>query len=114
MRHHGVAFQEAHALVARAVASARTRGVALQDLTGEDLKDMGGPALDQAELSDALSPAAFIARRAGHGGPAPAVMAVHLKDAGRKLEALEARLAEFEAGLRTARDILCAHKEERE
>ncbi len=114
VRHHGVAFQEAHALVARAVASARTRGVALQDLTGEDLKDMGGPALDQAELSDALSPAAFIARRAGHGGPAPAVMAVHLKDAGRKLEALEARLAEFEAGLRTARDILCAHKEERE
>ena len=35
----------------------------------------GGPELDATTLSDALSPAAFVARRGGIGGPAPTAVA---------------------------------------
>lgn len=87
VRSHGVPFQEAHALVARAVAHAQSRGVALLELTAHELQALGGPALDDDTLRAALDPTSFVGRRTGYGGPAPEVVAAYLNDAASSLEA---------------------------
>jgi len=87
VRSHGVSFQEAHALVAAAVAHCRSRGVALPELNAEDLVALGGPTLTEAQLREALDPASFIARRKGYGGPAPEVVVAQLNSAQTELNA---------------------------
>ena len=99
VRNHGVPFQEAHSLVAKAVAHCRSRGVALLELTADELHELGGPRLSEAELHQAVSPESFIARRSGFGGPAPEVVKAQLERAQNQLKSRE-------QGIKTVRNTL--------
>lgn len=70
VRQHGMAFQDAHRLVARLVDLLSARGAPLAATTTDDLIALGGPELAQADIDVALDPLAFIERRKGVGGPA--------------------------------------------
>ena len=86
VRDHGVPFQKAHHLVAAAVADCRSRGVALLQLTAEDLERLGGPRLSADELREALAPESFVSRRNGYGGPNRDVVLQQLERAAKQLE----------------------------
>ena len=81
VRRHGLAFQDAHHLVARLIAQLARQGRPLHTTTPADLTALGGPELPQAEIDSALDPLAFIGRRSGIGGPAPAVVYDQLAEA---------------------------------
>ena len=74
VRSCGVAFPSAHRTAAALVRHMAAAGRNLQQATADDLAACGGPPLDAAALAEALSPVAFVARRAGLGGPAPAAV----------------------------------------
>jgi len=74
VRGHGMAFQNAHHLVAHLVTELGASGRALKSATPEDVCKLGGPTLQPDELGRALDPLAFIYRRNGIGGPAPEVV----------------------------------------
>jgi argininosuccinate lyase len=71
VRSRGVAFPAAHRTAAALVQHVVRRGLHLQQATPDDLAACGGPPMANDALAEALSPAAFVARRAGVGGPAP-------------------------------------------
>ena len=81
VRRHGLAFQDAHRLVARLVARLTDQGRLLNSTTPADLTKLGGPNLPQDEIDQALDPLAFIGRRSGIGGPAPAALKQQLSQA---------------------------------
>jgi argininosuccinate lyase len=70
VRTRGVAFPAAHRAAAALVHHMAGSGRTLQEATPEDLVACGGPSVSADALAEALSPAAFVARRAGIGGPA--------------------------------------------
>ena len=109
VRSHDVPFQEAHRLVAAAVASCRSRGVPLQQLTAAELKDVGGPELTDEQLREALDPVYFITRRDGYGGPAPETVrarlgkvTVELQQSRLDLESVNRKLREAQHKLRVS------------
>ncbi|HKI56709.1 MAG TPA: hypothetical protein VKB31_06105, partial [Trueperaceae bacterium] len=88
-----LAFPDAHALVARLVTRLQESGRTLAQATPGDIAALGGPDLTPEALRDALDPDAFVRRRDGPGGPAPAAMAAHLERARERL-AEDARVLE--------------------
>jgi argininosuccinate lyase len=78
VRTAGLPFPEAHRVAGTLVREMAAQGRPLQRATPDDLAAAGGPEMEAAKLSDALSPAAFVARRGGIGGPAPASVEAHL------------------------------------
>ncbi len=106
VRSFGVPFQDAHALVAAAVASCRSRGVALLELTAKDLKDLGGPDLTGLQLREALDPGSFIARRDGYGGPAPEVVKRQLYKVSEELRSSRQELESVTISLKAAQQSL--------
>lgn len=74
VRHHGLAFQDAHHLVARLVTCLEMQGRSLRSATPDDVASLEGPVLSAEQLDLALNPLAFIQRRNGLGGPAPEVI----------------------------------------
>ncbi len=78
VRTGGLAFTAAHRITAALVHRLAHEGRPLQQATPEDLVACGGPPLGADVLAEALSPAAFVARRDGLGGPAAAAVRVHL------------------------------------
>jgi argininosuccinate lyase len=60
-------------------------GRPLASATPDDLVGCGGPRLTAEALADALSPAAFVARRSGLGGPAPAAVRSQIERARHEL-----------------------------
>jgi len=78
VRTAGLPFPEAHQVAASLVRQMAERGRPLQQATPDDLSTVGGPALRREALEDALSPASFVARRSGLGGPAPEATRAHL------------------------------------
>ena len=102
VRQHGVPFQKAHSLVAKAVAHCRSRGVALLQLSASEFESLGGPPLSDSQLRDALDPAAFIARRSGYGGPAPEVVKAQLQKAASQLESNRQELNDIRTTLNRA------------
>lgn len=105
-RRHGLSFQEAHRLAAALVARLCQDERELREATPEDVRALGGPEMEASALRDALDPAAFVRRRDGFGGPAPARVAEHLADARRLLGADLVRLAEFQQKLADVRERL--------
>ena len=95
VRDQGVAFPEAHALVAKLVAHMQGEQRPLTRAGAADLTSVGGPALGDEALRAALDPDAFVRRRDGIGGPAPAAMRGQLERARqraqRDADALEGR-----------------------
>lgn len=61
---------------------------------------LGGPNLPQDEIDRALDPLAFIGRRGGVGGPAPAALKQQLAQAHATLGEQKRVLAEATTGLR--------------
>ncbi len=112
VRHHGMAFQDAHAVAARAVAHALSRGVALQQLTNMELQSLGGPELSEAELRDALSPESFTGRRTGYGGPAPEVVAAQLQTVRSNLDRDANLLRETRSNIERAQGALRVPRKE--
>lgn len=78
VRTGGLAFPAAHRTAAALVRDLAHQGRPLQQATPDDLVACGGPLLRADVLAEALSPAAFVARRSGVGGPAAAAVRVHL------------------------------------
>lgn len=70
VRTRGLAFPEAHRAVAALVQRMAHQGRPLQEADPGDLSAVGGPAIEAGVMAEALSPAAFVARRNGLGGPA--------------------------------------------
>lgn len=75
----GTSFPEAHRLVASLVAAMARAERPLSQAEPADLQAVGGPALPADTLRSALSPRAFVERRAGLGGPAPVAVRAHLR-----------------------------------
>jgi argininosuccinate lyase len=111
VRHTGMSFREAHALVARAVeaSGAEDRPAAIAAVF---LSQNPSLALDQAIVERALDPVNFVRIRQVTGGPAPDVVAEALSRAGgeqqeteewirRKQEMLDAARRENRASSRT-------------
>jgi argininosuccinate lyase len=71
VRTGGRTFPEAHRIASALVRRMADQGRPLASATPDDLVGCGGPRLTTEALADALSPAAFVARRSGLGGPAP-------------------------------------------
>jgi argininosuccinate lyase len=111
-RHHGLSFQAAHHLAAALVQRLCQAGKALRDATPEDVLALGGPALSADALASALDPAAFVARRDGFGGPAPARVREHLAAARQALSADLDRLAGLHHKLAGTRDALAGPRKE--
>jgi argininosuccinate lyase len=78
VRAGGLPFPLAHRRASELVRRLAAEGRPLQRATPADLAAVGGPALDPETLAAALSPRAFVERRSGVGGPAPAVVEAHL------------------------------------
>jgi argininosuccinate lyase len=94
VRTAGLPFPRAHHLAASLVRRMADLGRPLPQATPADLVAVGGPQLGAQALDEALAPAAFVARRGGIGGPAPAAVVVHLA-------ALRASLAEYHRAVDT-------------
>lgn len=119
VRRHGLAFQDAHRLVARLLAAVNAQDRSLHEATPADLTALGGPELTPEELGSALDPLAFIARRSGVGGPAPAALAVQLEqlhhsldDQRRTLEHEHRALEQVAVTLETVEAVTTAETEE--
>ncbi len=93
-RCHGLAFQDAHRLVAQLVTRLSEQGRLLLTTTSADLIALGGPALPQGEIDSALDPLGFIRRRSGIGGPAPKALEQQLSQAHGTLAQQTGALAE--------------------
>lgn len=78
VRTSGLPFPEAHHRAAALVRRMADQRRPLQQATPGDLAAVGGPELSATTLEAALSPAAFVRRRDGIGGPAPAAVREHL------------------------------------
>lgn len=100
-RDAGLGFPAAHRVVADLVGRLAAEGRPLSAATPDDLVAVGGPRLESAALAQAVDPAAFVARRAGVGMPAPAAMS------GRLVRA-EERLGGDLRALRERKDALAA------
>jgi argininosuccinate lyase len=74
----GRPFQDAHRWVAALVAAMASEGRPFCQAEPADLIAVGGPSVSPDALRDALSPHAFVARRTGLGGPAPASVRAHI------------------------------------
>ena len=105
-RHYNVSFQEGHHLAAALVQKLCKEGKKLREASTQDLLDLGGPEVDERVLKDAIDPVKFVERRAGFGGPAPAVVKQHLAHKVQaqteivdKLAHLHSRLAESQQNL---------------
>jgi argininosuccinate lyase len=94
VRTGGLAFTAAHRITAALVRDLARDGRPLQQATPDDLVACGGPRIGADALAEALSPAAFVARRDGLGGPAPAAVRVHLAQS-------RAELAEYHRAVDT-------------
>ena len=88
VRTGGRTFPEAHRIAAALVRRMADRGRPLATATPDDLVGCAGPRLPAEVLADALSPAAFVARRNGLGGPAPTAVR-------SQIERARAELAEY-------------------
>ena len=104
VRHTGMSFREAHALVARAVeaSGADDRPAAIAAVF---LRQNPSLNVDQAFVERALDPENFVRIRQVPGGPAPDVVAQALSRAG-------AAQREIEAWIRSKRDLLDAARRE--
>jgi len=102
-RDAGLGFPAAHRVVAALVRRLAAEGRPLTAATPEDLVAAGGPRLDAEALRQAVDPAAFVARRAGLGMPAPAAMRERLVRAGERLEGDLRALRERKDALAAAR-----------
>ena len=105
-RHYNVSFQEGHHLAAALVQKLCKEGRKLREANTQDLLDLGGPEVDEHVLKDAIDPVKFVERRAGFGGPAPAIVKEHLahkvqaqEEIVDKLAHLHSRLAESHQNL---------------
>lgn len=85
-RKSGCGFRTAHGQVKHVLEHLRGQVRSVDTLTLEDLQ-VCGVDLSQAELTSALSPQEFIARRTTLGGPAPSAMREELASAGARLQA---------------------------
>lgn len=112
VRHHGLAFQEAHRLVGGLVARLAEREEPLQRATPDDLVALGGPRLEPAELREALDPAAFVRRRDGLGGPAPERVGVGLTSTVQGLDEDVGKVRMLQRKLKGARESLSAPERE--
>ncbi len=99
VRRRGLAFQDAHRLVARLIATLASQGRPLYTTTPADLVALGGPELPQTEIDSALDPLAFIGRRSGIGGPAPAVVYDQLAEARELLSQNQNAVAQAQRAL---------------
>lgn len=104
----GLAFPAAHRTAAALVRHLAAQGRPLPTATPEDLEVCGGPAMTREALAAALSPAAFVARRDGLGGPAPAAVRsqvarsrAELAEYHRAVETMTARIDAAYRELRT-------------
>ncbi len=107
VRSTGCPFPEAHRVVAALVRYLADAGRPLTLAQPADLAAVGGPAMPVEAMAAALSPRAFVERRNGLGGPAPAAVRVHLaalrQRSGRYHEAVEGITARIDAALETLR-----------
>ncbi len=110
-RAYGLSFQEAHRLAGALVNELCREGKTLQEATQADLVALGGPVLAEDVLRAALEPAAFVRRRDGFGGPAPARVLEHVTRAAQglgenldRLAQLQTRLTEVRRNLRERRE----------
>lgn len=99
VRQHGLAFQDAHRLVAQLVEVLAARREPLSATRASDLSALGGPELSQDEIDSALDPSAFIERRKGVGGPARAPLTAQLRQAHDALTRQERSLDEAQRAL---------------
>jgi len=74
----GCSFPEAHRWVAALLAHMASAQRPFSTAEPADLQAVGAPALPAETLRAALSPRAFVERRAGLGGPAPEAVRAHL------------------------------------
>ncbi len=102
-RDAGLGFPAAHRAVASLVRRLAAEGRPLASATPDDLVAAGGPRLDAQALAQAVDPAAFVARRAGLGMPAPAAMSDRLVRAGERLDGDLRALRERKDALAAAR-----------
>lgn len=77
VRRAGLSFPEAHRVTADLVTRLAQERRPLHSATANDLAAVGAPSLADEVLADALSPAVFVARRDGFGGPAPDSVRAH-------------------------------------
>ncbi|MDT0575266.1 argininosuccinate lyase [Croceicoccus sp. F390] len=89
VREAGIPFREAHHITGAAVRLAEERGVALDQLTIEDLTDID-PRID-SRVYQALSIDASVAARTSHGGTAPDQVRARVRDARKALRLEESR-----------------------
>lgn len=104
----GLAFPAAHRTAAALVRRMAAQGRPLPTATPDDLAACDGSAMTRDALAAALSPAAFVARRDGLGGPAPAAVRsqvararADLAEYHRSVETLTARIDAAYRDLRT-------------
>ena len=83
VRQAGIPFREAHHITGTAVKLAESRGIALDQLSLDELKAID-PRIDDRVFA-ALSVEASVASRASHGGTAPAEVLKRVEDARRAL-----------------------------
>jgi argininosuccinate lyase len=103
----GTDFPAAHRTAASLVRRMADRGHPLQAATPADLVACDGPPLATAALAAALSPAAFVARRTGTGGPAPAAVRSQIERARAEVaeyhRAVDTMTARIDAAYRSLR-----------
>ena len=102
-RGYGLSFQEAHRLAGALVTKLCQEGRTLQEADSADLVALGGPDLEASVLRAALDPAAFVRRRDGFGGPAPARVLEHVTRAAQGLGENLDRLAQLQDNLTEVR-----------
>lgn len=107
VRTRGLAFPEAHRVVASLVARMARRGRPLQEAGPDDLVAVGGPDIGADAMAEALSPAAFVRRRHGMGGPAADVVRAMVTRSRAELaeyhRVVDATTARIDAALRHLR-----------
>ncbi len=112
VRHYDLCFQDAHELSAALVKKLCAEGRYLQTATTADILALGGPAVENELLQQALDPKAFVARRNGYGGPAPEAMQMHLSAAEQAILGSFDTLTQLRQRLSDARQILAAARKE--
>ncbi len=108
VRSAGMAFPDAHALVATLIVRLQETGRALAQASVSDVRALGGPEIAPEALASALDPAAFVRRRAGLGGPAPEAMVSQLAGSRQRVERDAGSLEGRKRELSGARDTLRA------
>lgn len=99
VRLHGLAFGDAHRLVAQLVTVMAAQGRPLRDTTPADIRALGGPELAPGDLEHALDPLAFIERRRGLGGPAPEAVHDQLAEVRHNLKHYRSAVTKLRAEL---------------